>query len=109
MFDRKGVLVIDRKESMDDDEMMMMALEAGAEDISSEETHFEIYTTIEDFGTVRDAISAQGYEFTMAELRYLPQTMAKLTSDEDRKYMQKLVDLLEENDDIQNVYHNWEE
>lgn len=109
MFDHKGVLVIDRQDNMDDDEMMMMALEAGAEDISSEETHFEIYTTIEDFGAVRDAIAAQGYEFSMAELRYLPQTMAKLTSEDDIKYMQKLIDLLEDNDDIQNVYHNWEE
>lgn len=109
MFDRKGVLVIDRKEGMDDDEMMMMALEAGAEDITSEETHFEIYTTNEDFGAVRDAIAAQGYEFSMAELRYLPQTMAKLTDAEDLKNMQKLVDLFEDNDDVQNVYHNWEE
>ncbi len=109
MFDRKGVLVIDRKEGMDDDEMMMMALEAGAEDISSEETHFEIYTTTEDFGVVRDAIAKEGYEFTMAELRYLPQTMAKLTDAEDLKNMQKLIDLFEDNDDVQNIYHNWEE
>ncbi len=109
MFDRKGVLIVDRKEGMDDDEMMMMALEAGAEDISAEETHFEIYTTIEDFGTVRDAISAQGYEFSMAELRYLPQTMTKLTDPEDLKNMQKLVDMFEDNDDVQQIYHNWEE
>lgn len=109
MFDRKGVLVIERKEGMDDDEMMMMALEAGAEDISPEEMHFEIYTTIEDFGSVRDAIAKQGYEFTMAELRYLPQTMTKITDADDLKNMQKLIDLMEDNDDVQNVWHNWEE
>ena len=109
MFDRKGVLIIDRKEGMDDDEMMMTALEAGAEDISAEETHFEIYTTTEDFGTVRDSLSSQGFEFSMAELRYLPQTMAKLTDPEDLKNMQKLVDLFEDNDDVQQIYHNWEE
>lgn len=109
MFDRCGVLVIDKKEGMDDDEMMMMALEAGADDISSEETHYEIYTSIEGFGAVRDAISAQGYEFTMAELRYLPQTMATLADADDMKNMQKLIDLFEDNDDVQNIYHNWEE
>lgn len=109
MFDHNGVLIIDKKEGMDDDEMMMMALEAGADDISSEEAHYEIYTSIEAFGTVRDAIAAQGYEFSMAELRYLPQTMAKITDPEDLKNMQKLVDLMEDNDDVQNIYHNWEE
>lgn len=109
MFDRKGVLVIDKTEGMDDDEMMMHALEAGAEDISAEETHYEIYTSPEDFGSVRDALKAQGFEFSMAELRYLPQTMTSLTSEDDIKNMRKLIDLMEDSDDVQNVYHNWQE
>jgi YebC/PmpR family DNA-binding regulatory protein len=109
MFDRKGVLVIDKTEGMDDDEIMMTALEAGAEDISVEETHYEIYTSIEDFGAVRDALHGHGFNFSMAELRYLPQTMTKLTDPEDIKNMNKLIDLMEDSDDVQNVYHNWDD
>ncbi|MCA0386515.1 MAG: YebC/PmpR family DNA-binding transcriptional regulator [Firmicutes bacterium] len=109
MFDRKGVLIVDKKDGMDDEEMEMLIIEAGAEDISIEPEYYEIITSISDFAGVRDALSAQGYEFSMAELRYLPQTMTKLTDDEDIKYMQKLIDLLEDDDDVQNVYHNWEE
>lgn len=108
MFDHKGVLVIDKTENMNDEDMEMAAIEAGAEDFSVEEDHYEIYTEIGDFAEVRDVLSAQGYEFSMAELRYLPQTMTKLTDAEDIKFMQKLIDLLEDNDDVQNVYHNWE-
>ncbi len=109
MFDRKGVLVIDKKDGMDDEEMEMLFIEAGAEDFSIEEGYYEVITSIGDFAGVRDALSAQGFEFSMAELRYLPQTMTKLTDEEDIKYMQKLIDLLEDDDDVQTVYHNWEE
>lgn len=108
MFDRKGVLVIDKVSGMDDDEIMMQAIEAGAEDFIPEEDHYEIYTSVEDFGTVRDSLQALKYVFSMAELQYLPQTMAKLTSEEDIKGMKKLIDLMEDNDDVQNIYHNWE-
>lgn len=109
MFDRKGVLVIDKKDGMDDEDMEMLFIEAGAEDFSIEEGYYEVITSIGDFAGVRDALSAQGFEFSMAELRYLPQTMTKLTDEEDIKYMQKLIDLLEDDDDVQTVYHNWEE
>ncbi len=109
MFDHKGVLVIDKTEDMDDEEMEMAAIEAGAEDFSVEDDHYEIYTEIGDFAEVRETLSGQGFEFTMAELRYLPQTMTKLTDEEEIKFMQKMVDLLEDCDDVQNVYHNWEE
>ncbi len=108
MFDHKGVLVIDKQESMDDEEVEMAVIEAGAEDLSIEEAHYEIITDVADFAAVRDALSQQGYEFSMAELRYLPQTMTALTSEEDIKYMNKLIDLMEDNDDVQNLYHNWE-
>lgn len=111
MFDHKGVLVIDRDEDseIDPEELEMQVIEAGAEDFSVEETHFEVITDIEDFGTVRDALASEGYVFSMAELRYLPQTMTELSTEEEIKYMNKLIDLLEEDDDVQNVYHNWEE
>jgi len=109
MFDHKGVLVIDRNEdvTIDEEELEMQVIEAGAEDFHVEDTHFEIITDIEDFGSVRDELSSAGYEFSMAELRYLPQTMTELSTPEDLKFMKKLVDLLEEDDDVQNVYHNW--
>lgn len=109
MFDHRGVLVIDKQDGMDEEEVEMAVIEAGAEDFQVEENHFEIYTAIEDFAAVRDALSSDGYEFSMAELRYLPQTMTQLTDEEDIKYMTRLIDLMEENDDVQNIYHNWEE
>lgn len=109
MFDHLGTLVIDRKDGMDEDEVMMLALEAGADDFVAEEGHFEIYTSIESFGQVREALKANGFEFSMAELRYIPQTMTTLTEADDIKAMTKLIDQLEDNDDVQNVYHNWEE
>ncbi|MBN2260020.1 MAG: YebC/PmpR family DNA-binding transcriptional regulator [Clostridiales bacterium] len=109
MFDRKGVLVIDKIEGMDPEEIEMAIIEAGAEDLSIEEDHFEVYTSVEEFGAVRDALSEAGFEFSMAELRYLPQTMVTLTDEDDIKNMNKLIDLLEDHDDVQNIYHNWEE
>lgn len=109
MFDRKGVLVIDKLDSIDEDTLMMQALEAGASDFSTEEDHYEVLTEVEDFTSVRDALANDGYTFDMAELRYLPQTFNKLSTEEDIKNMNKLIDLLEDNDDVQNVYHNWEE
>ena len=74
MFDHKGVLVIDRNEDLvvDEEELEMLVIEAGGEDFVVEESHFEIITAIEDFGTVRDALSTAGHAFSMAELRYLP-------------------------------------
>jgi len=109
MFDHKGVLVIDKNEDIDEEDLEMQIIEAGAEDFSIEQSHYEIYTEASDFASVRDSLTNAGYEFSMAELQYLPQTMTKLTSEEDIKNMNKLIDLLEDNDDVQNVYHNWEE
>ncbi len=110
MFDHKGVLVIDRDEdkTVDEEEFEMIVIEAGGEDFVVEDTHFEIITAIEDFGTVRDALAEAGHRFSMAELRYLPQTMTELTSvDGDLKFMTRLIDIMD--DDVQNMYHNWEE
>lgn len=107
LFDNKGVLVINSEAAPNEDEVMMQALEAGAEDFISDNGYYEIYTAVSDFAQVRDTLSADGYAFEMAELRFLPQTEVKLTSEEDVKKMEKLIDLLEDHDDVQNVYHNW--
>ena len=108
MFDKKGVIIVERPDNIDEDELMMEALEAGAEDFSAEDEYFEIITAPEDFSQVREAIEEKGYVFASAGLEMVPQTMTKLTGEDDVKKMSKLVDLLEDNDDVQNVYHNWE-
>lgn len=108
MFDRNGVFVIDRTEGMDDETVEMDAIEAGASDFSMEEEHYEILTAVEDFAAVRDALSKKGYQFSMAELRYLPTVMTKLTDPEDIKNMNKMIELFEENDDVQEIYTNYE-
>ncbi len=93
--------------ALDDEEIEMSVIEAGAEDLSVEDEYYEIITDVADFATVRDALADEGYVFSMAELRYLPQNMMSLSNEDDIKNMNKLVDLLEEDDDVQNVYHNW--
>ncbi len=108
MFDRKGMIVIEKTDSIDEDTLMMDALEAGAEDFNVEEECFEIMTTPEDFSSVRDTLDGAGYEFAQAEINYIPQTTTVLENEEDIKKMEKLIDMLEENDDVQNVYHTWE-
>ncbi|WP_459129954.1 YebC/PmpR family DNA-binding transcriptional regulator [Guggenheimella bovis] len=107
MFDHLGVLVIDKKDGMDEDEVMMQALDAGADDFAAEEDHFEVYTSVENFHTVREALKKVGFEFSVAELQYIPQTYVDLTNEADIKSLTRLIDSLEENDDVQNVYHNW--
>ena len=109
MFDNKGVLIIDKSENINEEELEMQVIEAGAEDFAIEDEYYEIITEVSDFAVVRDTLKDLGYEFSMAELRYLPQTMTKLTNEDDIKKMEKLIDLLEDSDDVQNVYHNWEE
>ncbi|BEP29975.1 YebC/PmpR family DNA-binding transcriptional regulator [Helicovermis profundi] len=109
MFDHKGILLVDKKDEIDEEEFEMQVIEAGAEDFSSEEDYYEIITDIGDFAAVRDELKEAGYEFSMAELRYLPQTMTKLSEASDIGKMEKLIDLLEDCDDVQNVFHNWEE
>lgn len=108
MFDRKGMLAIERTDSIDEDELTMLAIDLGAEDFSSEEEGFEVITTPEDFNAVRDGLKEAGYEFAMAELTYIPQNTIELTNPEDIKNMEKLIDMLEDHDDVQEVYHNWE-
>lgn len=106
MFDKKGVIVIE-KNDIDEDEITMDALEAGAEDFSAEDDCYEIVTAPEDFRAVRDALEAK-YEFSYAEITMVPQTMTTLTEEEHITKMQRMIDLLEDNDDVQNIYHNWD-
>ena len=86
----------------------MLAIDLGAEDFTSEEEGFEIITAPEDFNEIRDGLAENGYTFAMAEITYIPQNTIKLTDPEDIKNMEKLIDMLEDNDDVQEVYHNWE-
>ncbi len=109
MFEKKGVLVIDREElEADEDKVMEDALEAGASDFETEDDAFTVYTEPEDFSAVRDEIASKGYEFASAEVEMVPNTYTKLEDEESKEKMQKMLDMFEDNDDIQNVWHNWE-
>ena len=107
MFNRQGVITID-SEGLDEDTVMEAALEAGAEDFSAEEGVYEIVTAANDLGSVRDALEAAGYTFLSAEVAYVPTTTTALTNPDDVIKMEKLIDILEENDDVQDIWHNWE-
>ena len=108
MFDKKGQILIAADENVSEDELMETALEAGAEDLIVEEDGYEVLTAPEDFSAVRDELQAKGYEFISADVKLLPQTTTKLTEEEQLKFMNRLVDMLEDDDDVQNIYHNWE-
>ena len=107
MFDTKGVITIPKKDGMDDDEMMMTALDAGAEDFDVVDDYYEILTSPTDFTAVRDALAAAGIEYESAELQRIPQNTIFL-DDENRDKLLKMLDAFEDNDDVQNVYHNAE-
>lgn len=109
MFDRKGVIAIERDDSIDEDELTMAAIDLGAEDFESNDEGFEITTSPEDFNSVRDGLQEAGYKFAMAELSFIPQNTVSLTNEEDIKKINRLIDMLEDNDDVQDVYHNWDE
>ena len=107
-FDRKGVIVIER-EDLDEDTVMMDALDAGADDMQASDEVFEIYTDPDAFGDVLPKLEEKGYNFLEAGVQMVPQNYVTLTDETDIKNMEKLIDLLEENDDVQNVYHNWDQ
>ena len=107
-FDRKGVIVME-SEDLDEDTVMMDALEAGADDMQADDEVFEVYTDPDVFNDVVAALEAKGYAFLEAGVQMVPQNYVTLTSEDDIKNMEKLIDYLEENDDVQNVYHNWEQ
>ncbi len=115
MFDEKGQIILS-KEDLEDaditlsaDDLMMLALDAGAEDFAEEEDSYEIITLPEDFSAVREAIEAEKIPMASAEVTMLPQTYVTLTDENDIKQLQRTLDLLDEDDDVQDVYHNWDE
>ena len=109
-FDRKGVIVIDNEDGdLDEEKVMEDALDCGAADFEADGNIFEITTEPDDFNTVTAALEAKGYVFAEAAIEMVPQNYIKLTSEDDIKNMTKMIDLLEDNDDVQNVWHNWEQ
>jgi YebC/PmpR family DNA-binding regulatory protein len=106
MFDERGVLVVEREPGSDEDEMMMTALDAGAEDVNVEEDVYEILTAPNDFSAVREKLEQQGVTFLSAEVQKIPQNTVAVTDPDTIVKIQKMLDLLEENDDVQNVFHN---
>ena len=110
MFDEKGRIIIDKEDfEMDADDLMMLALDAGAEDFSDEEDCFEIITSPEDFAAVREALEKEGIEMAEADITEIPQNYVEVTDEENIKCLQRILDLLEDDDDVQDVYHNWDE
>ncbi len=110
MFDEKGQIIIDKEEcDMDSDDLMMLALDAGAEDFAEEEDSFEILTAPDDFTAVREALEQEGILMASAEVTMVPQTYVTLTDEQDIYGITKLLGLLEDDDDVQQVYHNWDE
>ena len=109
-FDEKGQIIIDKEEcDMDADDLMMLALDAGAEDFSEEEDSYEILTAPDDFSAVRETLEKEGVPMAEAEVRMIPQNYVTLTDETAIKNLQRTLDLLDEDDDVQNVFHNWDE
>ncbi len=110
MFDKKGQIVIGKEDcDKDPDELMMLALDAGAEDFAEEEDSYEVITAPEDFSQVREALEKEGIQMLEADVTMIPQTWVELTEEEDIKRMDRLLDLLDDDHDVQAVYHNWDE
>ncbi len=108
MFTDKGVIVIEKDDGVDEDTLMEASLEAGAEDFSADEDVYEIYTEPSDLGAVREALEGAGYTIASAELDKIPQSYVTLENEDDIKNMTNLIEHLEDNDDVQDIFHNWE-
>ena len=110
MFDKKGQIIVAKEDcEMEADDLMMMALDAGAEDFNEEEDSFEVLTAPDDFSAVREALEKAGIPMVEAQVAMVPQTYVDLTDEKDVKNLQRTLDLLDEDDDVQAVYHNWDE
>ncbi len=107
MFDRKGLIVIENNDTIDEDDLMMSAIEAGAEDVSEESEAFEIYTSPTEYSEVLSALEEAGYSFASADIEMIPQNTVQL-NEEQSETVVKLIDMMEDNDDVQNIYHNAE-
>lgn len=110
MFDKKGQIIIDKEEcDMEADDLMMLALDAGAEDFAEEEDNFEVLTEPDSFDKVREALEEAKIPMLSAEVTMIPQNYVELTDETAVKNLQRTLDLLDEDDDVQAVYHNWNE
>ena len=110
MFDRKGQIIIDKEEcDMDPDELMMISVDAGAEDFADEEDSYEIITSPEEFSNVREALEKEGIKMAEAEVTMIPQNYVELSDEDAIKKMNIIIDRLDEDEDVQQVYHNWDE
>ncbi len=107
MFNRQGVIIVEA-EGVDEEKLMEDALEAGAVDFITDGDIFDIRTEPNDMGAVRDDLESKGYKYVSAEVEYVPTTYTRLTNEDDIKNMTKMLDMFDDNDDVQNVYHNWE-
>ena len=105
MFEKKGIIVIENTDSVDEQELMMKVIDAGAEDFVSDEEFFEIITTPQDFTAVREVLEAANYELVEAEIKMVPNMKKELTEEEEEKF-NRFLDKLDDNDDVQNVWHN---
>lgn len=109
LFEMKGQIIIEKDSSMDEDEMMITALDAGASDFLAEDEYFEILTEPGDFSQVCEALESKGLTFLSAETTMIPKTTTELTDQETIEKMEKLIDRLEDHDDVQNIWHNWDQ
>lgn len=109
MFDKKGLIVIENDGSIDEDTLMMDVLDCGADDCNVSEEAFEIITDPNNFSAVRDGLEKKGYTFAEAEVSMIPQSYTTLTDEKQLEQIERLIDGLEDNDDVMEVYHNWEE
>lgn len=110
MFDKKGQIFVEKSDDIDEDDLMMQVLEFGAEDVNTEdEEAYEILTAPEDFSSVREQMEAAGIPIMEADIAMIPQTMAELNGQDVSDTMEKLLDMLDDDDDVQNVWHNWDE
>jgi len=108
MFDRKGVIVVEKNDNIVEDDLMMLALDAGADDFAAEEECYEILTAPENFSAVREKLESEKVELAEAEIKYVPQNYVHVEEDVAAK-LTRLIDALEDNDDVQNVWTNWDE
>ncbi|MBR0596727.1 YebC/PmpR family DNA-binding transcriptional regulator [Sinanaerobacter chloroacetimidivorans] len=106
MFERKGIIIIEKTNGIEEDALMEAALENGAEDMITHEDSFEVQTTPDTFNDVSEALKAAGYEFVEADIEYVPSMESAPTDEHDIKNLKKMIDMLEDNDDVQKVYHN---
>lgn len=109
LFDKKGQIIVEKDSSVEEDDLMMAALDAGAEDFIAEDEYYEILTEPEEFSRVCEALESKGVTFMSAEVTMIPKTNAELTDPEAVEKMEKLIERLEDHDDVQNIWHNWEQ